>query len=95
MDDIFPPHAKSLFDPSITEKLREGTLLRKRAHRRKRIYRKWKDNVVWKRPEDVYGRGRFCVFAKIEASDVTQGALGNCYFLASLAALAENPHRIR
>ena len=31
----------------------------------------------------------------MEASDVTQGELGNCYFLAALSALAENPHRIK
>ena len=26
---------------------------------------------------------------------MTQGGLGNCYFLAALSALAENPHRIK
>ena len=31
----------------------------------------------------------------IEAADIKQGGLGNCYFLSSLAALTENPQRIR
>jgi len=28
-------------------------------------------------------------------SDIKQGALGNCYYLATLAAIAENPQRIK
>ena len=30
----------------------------------------------------------------ISPLDVEQGFLGDCYFLAALAALAEKPHRI-
>ena len=32
---------------------------------------------------------------EIEAADIKQGGLGNCYFLSSLAALTEKPDRIR
>ena len=95
VDDIFPPNQNSLFDANITEQLRTGKLLPKRARRRKRIYNEWKQRCDWKRPEEVYGRGNYCVFARVEASDVTQGILGNCYFLAAVSALAENPHRIK
>lgn len=71
MDDIFPPNQNSLFDSNISEKQRQGTILPKRAKRRKRIYQKWKQWTDWKRPEEVYGRGNYCVFARVEASDVT------------------------
>ena len=95
MDDIFPPNFNSLFDSNISEKMNARTLLGKRAKRRRIIYRKWKDNVVWKRPEEVYGKGLFSLFRKIDVEDVTQGELGNCYFLSCISALAEESHRIR
>jgi calpain-15 len=51
--------------------------------------------VVWKRPEEVYGKKMFSLFKKIDVEDVTQGELGNCYFLSCISALAEEPHRIK
>lgn len=51
--------------------------------------------VMWKRPED-FCKGSFQVFTNdILPSDIKQGALGDCWFLAALAAVAEDPDLIR
>jgi len=55
--------------------------------------KEWKA-LKWQRPNEFFGS--FKVFeAKIEASDIKQGDLGNCYFLSALAALTEFPQFIR
>lgn len=51
-------------------------------------------NYQWRRPEDVYGKGNFSVYKTIDPSDISQGFLGDCYFLSSLSSLAEFPKRI-
>jgi hypothetical protein len=38
--------------------------------------------------------GAKIISGKIEPADIKQGCLGNCYFMAGLAALAERPDRI-
>eukprot|EP00435_Cladocopium_sp_Y103_P021928 s2105_g5.t1 len=51
--------------------------------------------VMWKRPED-FCKGSFQIFSNdILPSDIKQGALGDCWFLAALAAVAEDPDLIR
>lgn len=41
-------------------------------------------------------KGKIAIFDKdIKPNDVVQGALGNCYFLSVLSALAEKPDRIK
>ena len=52
----------------------------------------WK-KFSWKRPEEFYN-GNIFVFDTIEPNDIAQGELGDCYFLCSLAALAEFPKRV-
>jgi len=52
------------------------------------------DRLVWKRIEEMYP-GDKKVFDSIEPNDIKQGMLGDCYFLSSLSALAENAQRIQ
>jgi hypothetical protein len=55
---------------------------------------KWAE-FEWRRPKDVYGEGNFSLYDKISPEDIYQGKLGDCYFLSSLASLAEYPDRIK
>jgi calpain-15 len=55
---------------------------------------KW-ESFVFKRPSEVYGEGNFGLYEEIEPHDIQQGGLGDCYFLSSLASLAEFPERVK
>ena len=48
----------------------------------------------WQRATDIY-RGVTVFGNRIDPSDVRQGELGTCYFLATLSAMAENPERVK
>jgi calpain-15 len=50
--------------------------------------------LTWKRIDEVF-RPPYKVFDSIEPGDIMQGALGDCYFLSALSAIAEFPHRIQ
>jgi calpain-15 len=51
------------------------------------------DRITWKRANDIYPKCELFV-DKIEAGDIMQGSLGNCYFLAAIAAMTEFPNLI-
>ena len=48
----------------------------------------------WKRPPDFLGDSYQVFVEGLIPSDVCQGSLGNCWFMCSLASLAEFPHLI-
>jgi calpain-15 len=52
------------------------------------------ETFVWKRPKEVYGKGKFKVFADIGPNDIKQGLCGDCYFLSAISSLAEIQKRV-
>ena len=56
----------------------------------------WDPNMfIWLRPDEFYGSNNFKMYqGGISSEDIKQGELGDCYFLSTLSALAEWPHRI-
>jgi hypothetical protein len=80
VDPEFPPSWQSIHNPQA-KKLEEKEIEEYRS-------------FVWKRPSEFLPGG-FAVVDGIDPGDIMQGALGNCYYLCSLAAIAEYPDRIR
>ena len=78
-DPHFKAEASSLLDASVQTTGR---------------HQQWR-NFTWKRPNEVYGRHNFVIYDSPGPDDITQGKCGDCYFLASLSALAEYPDRIK
>ena len=54
----------------------------------------WTD-LVWRRPRDIYGHGQYKIYEEPGPNDIKQGKCGDCYYLSSLASLAEYPERIK
>ncbi len=50
--------------------------------------------VKWGRAQEVFGNHSMFGEKGIEPSDVRQGYIGNCWFLAAASALAEVPGRL-
>jgi len=53
--------------------------------------------TAWERPTDFLlekWHPYVCLFNKIEPNDIDQGGLGDCYYLCSLASLAEFPDKV-
>jgi len=91
-DRLFPPSNESIFGLEP-----DGSPIDKDVERREEAEKDFQidpDDIVWLRPADVFGPD-FAMFEdKIEFDDVRQGSIGNCYFMASISALTENPQII-
>jgi hypothetical protein len=52
-------------------------------------------NLIWLRPKEIFKGEKAAVFVHgVNPRDIIQGAIGDCYFLSTVAAIAEFPKRI-
>ena len=86
-DDLFPPNETSLIG-SNDNKIHIPNLY----HTENKIN---PSQIEWKRPSEIFGHNKYLLFEdKIEISDIIQGTLNDCSFLASLGALSKYPNLI-
>ena len=80
LDPLFPPEYRSILGDS------------RDPYDRQRGF----ERMQWKRPNEIFGNGTWGVFMRGEPNpdDIKQGTLGDCYFLATIAAIAEDSKRI-
>lgn len=50
--------------------------------------------ITWHRTKDQFPNNKFWGTEGIMPSDVRQGAIGNCWFMAAASAMAEKPKRL-
>jgi calpain-15 len=85
IDPKFPPNSKSIMGSYTEEQLYDD---------HGDLGFTW-GSLIWCHPDQFYGQGKYKVFNNgISWDDINQGALGDCYFLSTIASLAEWPHRI-
>ena len=88
-DDLFPPNENSLIGKDSNGNYIDPVEGEKSAKRIKT------NSLVWKRCSDIFKNKKYLLFEeKIEMADINQGSLGDCYFLASVAALTDYPNLI-
>jgi hypothetical protein len=82
-DNLFPPQDSSLLylnpNNEATKEITDEEISKLK-------------NFSWKRVNELIGN-EFVLYNKIELEDINQGAIGNCYFLSSLSAIAEFQER--
>ena len=101
VDDAFPPSENSILRmrPNAAEWSAGGDGGRGLELDGAGLRQFVRDNsVTWRRPAELDPSRRWCVFqGTVRPGDITQGRLGDCWLLSSLAVLAENPalvHRV-
>ena len=88
-DPLFPPNINSLLS-----KDEYGKFIDKK-HGPQMENRIKTEEITWMRASEIYMDQTYSLFeTKIKMADITQGSLGDCYFLASIASLVQYPYLI-
>ena len=85
-DPIFPPNINSLLGLDSTGKPIDPKAYKDNMEEVKKF-----QNLTFARPNEVFGNQYKLFSGKIEASDIIQGQLGDCYFLTALSNLSKYP----
>jgi len=95
-DPLFPPNENSLLG-TIDLKGNQLEDIIKSKGKKEITKSKIQDfnEIIWLRASEIFEGKNYAVFeTSIEASDVKQGYLGNCYFLSTLACMCKYPQLI-
>lgn len=91
-DELFPANANSILGLNKNNNPTDPITARSKKQKFQNINI---DNITWLRPNDIFPGGKFAVFEnEICIDDIKQGNVGNCYFMAAISAMAENPQLI-
>ena len=89
IDDFFPPNENSLLSKDSN-----GEFIDKKEGEQYSKKIKYEE-IEWKRCNEIFKDQKYLLFeGTIELNDINQGSLGDCYFLASIAALTKYPNLI-
>lgn len=92
VDDIFPPNDNSIFGLN-----KDGSIYDSNKNRYKESMADFgfkKGDIIWRTAREIFGE-KYTIFeGGISMNDVNQGGIGNCYLLATIAALCEIPELI-
>ena len=85
IDPLFKPQEESIINVDKSKEIAKDILPEEISAIR---------GFTWLRPHEIFKTYSYFLYKGIEPDDIKQGALGNCYFLASIAAIAEFKERI-
>lgn len=92
VDDLFPPNDNSIFGLNSDGSVYDNDLKRYKECMADFGFKK--GDIIWRTARDIFGE-KYSIFeTDISMSDVNQGGIGNCYLLATFAAMCENPELI-
>ena len=81
-DPLFPPNINSLLSKNENGEFIDN------KHGPQREERMKIEEIMWMRASEIFKNQKYSLFeTKIEMADISQGSLGDCYFLASIASL--------